>query len=234
MASISLWFTLGAVGMALGTLALAYGFRLIPASKRREYSILVAVPAIAVVAYALMALGMGALESAVGGIVFVPRYVDWLLTTPLHILYLGLFAGVSAKLVTKAASLQAATIVLGMAAALVATPLKWVLYLAGVVLFGAVVYYAYRPFDAAARERDEATFAIYRKLRAFLVVLWLVYPVIWIVGPNAIGVMDVETTALVVSYIDIVAKVGFGLIALNGYVVTVDRELAMTESTPAD
>ncbi len=232
MVSITLWFTIGAVGMALGTLALAYGFLLVPASKRREYAILVAVPAIAVVAYALMALDVGAVASAVGGTVFVPRYVDWLLTTPLHILYLGLFAGTSASLVYRAAGLQAATIVLGVAAALVGAPLKWVLYLAGVVVFGAVVYHAYYPFDAAARERDEATFAIYRKLRAFLVVLWLVYPVIWIVGPNALQVMDVETTALVVSYIDIVSKVGFGLIALNGYIVTADRDLEIDTGAP--
>ena len=75
---------------------------------------------------------------------------------------------------------------------------------------------------------------VYRKLRAFLVVLWLVYPVIWLVGPNAVGVMDVETTALVVSYIDIVSKVGFGLIALNGYVAAMDRDLEMAETTPAD
>jgi len=237
MASITLWFTLGAVGMALGTLALAYGFLLVPDSKRREYGVLVAVPGIAVVAYALMALDMGALKSAVGGTVFVPRYVDWLLTTPLHILYLGLFAGASTSLVSRAAGLQAATIVLGLAAAIVGAPLKWVLYLVGVVAFAAVVYHAYVPLDAAARERDEATFALYRKLRAFLVVLWLVYPVIWLVGPNALQVMDVETTALVVSYIDIVAKVGFGLIALNGYVVTADRDIDIdtpAEATAAD
>lgn len=231
MATITLWFTIGTVGMALGTLALAYGFRLVPDSERREYAILVAVPAIAVVAYAVMALGRGGVGSAVGGTVYVPRYVDWLLTTPLHVLYLGLFAGASTVLVSRAAGLQAATIVLGLAAALVGAPLKWVLYLVGVVLFGAVVYHAYRPFDAAARERDEATFALYRKLRAFLVVLWLVYPVIWIVGPNALQVMDVETTALVVSYIDIVAKVGFGLIALNGYVVTVERDIDIETDT---
>lgn len=230
MASITLWFTIGTVGMALGTLALAYGFRLVPSSERGEYAILVAVPAIAVVAYALMALDVGGIESAVGGTVFVPRYVDWLLTTPLHILFLGLFAGASTGLVARAVGFQAATIVFGVAAALVGTPLKWGLYMAGCVSFLAVIYYAYDPFDAAARERDEATFALYRKLRAFLVVLWLVYPVIWLVGPNAVQVMDVETTALVVTYIDVVAKVGFGLIALNGYVVTVSREIAPTEA----
>jgi sensory rhodopsin len=234
MASITLWFTLGTAGMALGTLALVYGLWLVPGSERRDYAILIAVPAIAVVAYALMALDMGAVASAVGGTVFIPRYVDWLLTTPLHILFLGLFAGASRSRLVQATGLQAAVIVFGLAAALVAGPPKWALYLAGVVAFAAVVYYAYVQFDAAARERGGATFAVYRKLRAFLVVLWLIYPVIWIVGPNAVQLMDVETTALVVAYLDIVSKVGFGLIALNGYTVTVGTETESADIAPAD
>jgi sensory rhodopsin len=234
MASITLWFTLGTVGMALGTLVLAYGFRLVPNTERREYAILVAVPAIAVVAYALMALGLGAIETTVGAVAFVPRYVDWLLTTPLHILYLGLFAGASTSLVWRAAGLQATTIALGLVAAVVAAPLKWVLYLAGMVTFAAVVYHAYAPFDEAARQNDEATFALYRKLRAFLVVLWLVYPVIWLAGPNAFQLMDVETTALVVTYIDLVAKVGFGFILLQSHAVLEEGQTAPEGAATAD
>jgi sensory rhodopsin len=229
---IRLWYTLGTVGMALGTIILAYGLRYVPAARRRTYATLVAVPGIAVVAYALLAAGIGAVPSAVGGTVFLPRYADWLLTTPLHIVFLGLFAGASTRYVAGAAGLQAATIVLGVTAALVAGPLKWLLYLAGLVAFGAVVSIAYVQFDAAARERDGASVARYRRLRAFLVVLWSVYPVIWLTGPNALGLMDIETTALVVAYIDVVSKVGLGLIALNGYVVSAGTDSA--EVTPAD
>jgi len=47
-------------------------------------------------------------------------------------------------------------------------------------------------------------------------VLWGVYPVIWIVGQSGLGLMDLETTALVVAYLDVVTKVGFGLLALSG------------------
>jgi bacteriorhodopsin len=42
----------------------------------------------------------------------------------------------------------------------------------------------------------------------------------------------VETTALVVSYLDVVAKVGFGLIGLTGYRSVSDT--ASPSSTPAD
>jgi len=226
------WFTLGTVGMALGTLLLVVGFRYVPRDHWRRYSILVAVPGIAVAAYALMALNVGAVETPTGGIAFVPRYVDWLLTTPLHIVYLGLFAGAARGAIARATVLQAGTIVVGLAGALVAAPLKWLLYLAGLLMFAGVVYYAFVDYDEAAQAQGGATAALYSKLRAFLVVLWLVYPLIWLTGPNAGTLMDVETTALVVTYIDIVSKVGLGLIALNGHLSYDDTVEFRT--TPAD
>jgi sensory rhodopsin len=233
MASISLWYSLGTVGMALGTLLLAAGLRYVPRPDWRRYSILIAVPGIAVVAYAVMALELGAVETATGGIAYVPRYIDWLLTTPLHIIYLGLFAGAARGVIARATALQAATIVFGLVGAIVASPLKWLLYLAGLVAFGGVVYYTYVDYDEAATASGAATAALYSKLRAFLVVLWLIYPLIWLTGANALALMDVETTALVVAYIDIVSKVGLGLIALNGHLAVGETD-AGADVSPSD
>ncbi|MFC7057911.1 bacteriorhodopsin [Halovenus salina] len=49
-----------------------------------------------------------------------------------------------------------------------------------------------------------------------MVVLWLIYPVIWMLAPVGLGLMQINTSGLVVAYLDIVSKVGFGLIALSG------------------
>jgi sensory rhodopsin len=217
--------------MALGTLLLAAGLRYVPRADWRRYAILIAVPAIAVVAYALMALDIGGVDTAAGAVAYIPRYVDWLLTTPLHIIYLGLFAGATRTVIAKATALQALTIVFGLVGALVGTPLKWLLYVAGLASFAGVVYYTYVDYDEAAQAKGSATAALYSKLRAFLVVLWLVYPLIWVAGPNAVGLMDVETTALVVAYIDIVSKVGLGLIALNGHLAVADAAAPASAST---
>jgi sensory rhodopsin len=219
MVDVTLWFTLGTVGMLLGTAGLAYGSRWVPTDVRRRYWILVAVPGIAIVAYGLMALGFGGLRAAGGGTVFAPRYADWLLTTPLHVLYLGLLVGAAREVVGRAVALQAATIVLGFVAALVGGLLAPLLYVAGCLTFAGVIYYAFTDFVDAVEDRDDATQALYRKLRAFMIVLWLIYPVIWILAPAGTALMDIETTSLVVSYLDVVAKVGFGLIALNGQLI---------------
>lgn len=214
MVELSTWFTLGAAGMALGALGLAFGFRLVPRSNRRRYSILVAVPLIAVGAYALMALDIGAIETETGETIFAFRYLDWLLTTPLHVLYLGLLAGVARGTIARAMGLMGATIALGFGGAVLAPPLKWVLFAAGSLAFAGVVYDAFTSFDEAAQ--GDPALGVFRKLRAFVVVLWLIYPVIWVLAPVGFGMMQIDTSALVISYLDVVSKVGFGLIALSG------------------
>jgi len=218
MVDITTWFTLGTLGMVLGTGMLAYGLLLVPDEKRRPFLLVVAVPGIAAVAYGLMALGIGGLTTTRETTVFVPRYVDWAVTTPIHVAFIGLLVGASTGLLARVATLQALTIVLGFVGATLAAPLNWVFYLMGTVTFSGVVYYFYRDFEALADEQSDGIAGLFRKLRSFVVVLWLIYPVIWFVAPAGVGLMDGETTALVVSYIDVVAKVGFGLIALNDYV----------------
>jgi len=232
MATLATWFSLGAVGMALGTLALAAGFRIVPDQNRKRYSIIVAVPLIAVGPYTLMPLDIGAVSTQTGATVYAMRYIDWLLTTPLHVLYLGLLAGAATGVLYRAIGLMAATIVLGFAGAVLASPLKWLLFLAGFAAFVGVIYYTVRDFEDAAAAGDDATLAVFRKLRAFTVVLWLIYPVIWLLAPVGLDLMNTVTAALVTSYIDVVAKVGFGLIALSGQLMS--RAGTADAVTPAD
>ena len=229
MVDITLWFTIGTLGMVVGTAMLAYGILLVPREKRTLLGWIAAVPAIAAVAYALMALGFGAFPARQGTTVFLPRYVDWLLTTPIHVAVIALVVGAGRSLVARLAGLQALTIVFGFLGALVAAPLNWLLYLLGGACFAGVVYTFYRDAGSLALERDDETEALFRKLRAFVVVLWLIYPAIWLLAPSGVGLMDSETTALVVTYIDVVAKVGFGLIAINDYV-----KMAAIEGEVAD
>jgi len=213
---IELWFTLGTIGMLAGTAILAYGFRLVPAERRTRYAVLVSIPGIAIFAYAIMALGIGGFDTG-DHIVWIPRYVDWLLTTPLNVLFLGLFAGADRETIGKLVGLQVLTIVFGFAGALSSGLLAWGLFALGAVAFAGVGYLLYGSVSEAAVDTlSEVGFGVYETLRNFVVVLWGVYPVIWIVGQSGLGLMDLETTALVVAYLDVVTKVGFGLLALSG------------------
>jgi len=237
MVDLTTWFALGGLGMFLGTLGLAVGFRLVPRAHWRRYAILVAVPAIAVGAYALMALGFGGVETQDGSTIFALRYLDWLLTTPLHVLYLGLLAGAATGVIARTIGLMALTIVFGFAGAMIAGLSGWALFGLGSVTFAGVVYYTYVDFAESASERDEVTLALYQKLRAFVIVLWLLYPGIWILAPTGIGLLNAGTYVLVISYLDVVAKVGFGLIALSGQLTVGDTAVeaeVTTDETPVE
>jgi len=218
MLELSTWYTIGTLGMVVGTLMLAYGVVLVPTERRRLVALAASVPGIAAVAYGLMAMGIGGFTTASGSTVFVPRYVDWLLTTPIHVAFIALVVGASTGLVARLVTLQALTIVFGFVGATLSEPLNWALYLAGSACFVGVVYLLYADAEALAADESDEVAALFRKLRAFVVILWLVYPVIWVLAPPGLGIMDLETTGLVVTYIDVVAKVGFGLIAINDFV----------------
>jgi len=220
MVTITTWFQLGTVGMVLGTLAMVWATRYVPREKYRESGLLIAVGAIAAVAYALMSVGVGTVRAVDGHTVYVARYVDWLLTTPLHVVYLGLLAEASRRRLGELAVWQALTIALGLVGAYFTSPLKWLLFLAGGLTFVRVLYLLYRPIQDRVRDRrSDNVSELYRKLLNFIAVLWLMYPVIWLLAPSGLGLMDLETQTLVVSYIDVVAKIGFGLIALNGQAI---------------
>jgi sensory rhodopsin len=213
--TLTTWFALGTAGMALGTILLAWGYTQLPDQPRRAYLELIAVTLIATVAYGLMALDIGAVETARGATLYVPRYVDWLLTTPLHVLYIGWLAGAERTTLGKLVTLQAATIVLGFVGAMVGIPLNFVFFAVGAAVFGVLVYLFYGEVAQMARQQDDRRLSLYRKLRNFVVVLWLVYPIIWLLSGPGFGLMGLETSSLVITYIDVVAKVGFGLIAFN-------------------
>lgn len=214
MADITTWFTLGLLGELLGTAVLAYGYTLVPEETRRRYLLLVAIPGIAIVAYALMTLGFGAIQ-AQGHAVYTVRYADWLLTTPINVLFLALLAGADRRETVALVALQALTIAFGFAGALVPAPFSYGLFAVGAALFGGVVYLLYGSVAEAASETlSDLEMSMYRTLRNFVVVLWSVYPVVWLLGAPGLGLMDIETASMVIVYLDVVTKVGFGVIAL--------------------
>ena len=235
--NITTWFQLGTVGMVLGTLAMLWAMRRLPREKYRESALLLAVGGIAAVAYAIMSLGIGTITAADGHTVYLARYIDWLLTTPLNVAYLVVIAGASKRLLAEVGIVQALTIVFGMAGAIVAPPFKWVLFAIGGLLFARVLQLLYGPVAASIEGEADSLVGLYRKLLNFIAVLWMIYPVTWLLAPSGLGVMDLETQSLVISYIDVVAKIGFGLIALNGQAVasylTASDESESTDASEA-
>ena len=214
MIDISMIFWVGAVGMLVGTVVFAWAGRDAMAGERRYYLTLIGISGIATVAYVLMALGVGWFN--VGErVVFVPRYVDWILTTPLIVLFLGLLAGIDRRKFAISIGLNTVVMVAGMVAALLPGTARFALFGLGAIAFVALVYYLFGPMTASARARPGGIEKLYVRLRNLTAVLWSIYPLIWVLGPPGLDLLTATVGTTLVVYLDLVTKVGFGLIALD-------------------
>ncbi len=226
----SLW--VGTVGMFVGMLYfIAKGWGEKNERMQEFFIVTIFIAAIAFVNYLAMALGYGVTEIMVDGeakAIYWARYTDWFFTTPLLLLDLGLLAGATRNELTTLVGLDAAMIGTGALATLtgdgagvvgsaavgveVQRLIWWgvstgfllvLLYL----LFGSLT-------DKAASLGGEAT-SKFKTLRNLIVVIWLVYPVWWLVGTEGLGAigLGVETAGFAV--LDLTAKIGFGIILLS-------------------
>jgi bacteriorhodopsin len=78
-----------------------------------------------------------------------------------------------------------------------------------------LLYLLYGSLEEKANQLSEEARSTFGTLRTIIVVVWLVYPVWWLVGTEGLFLvpLGVETAGFMV--LDLVAKVGFGYILLS-------------------
>ncbi|WP_251329552.1 bacteriorhodopsin [Haloplanus pelagicus] len=217
-------FAVGAALMGLG--ALYFAVRGLDAEGPRSRGLHVVtalVPTIAFGSYLAMALGVGVAEVPVrGGTLEVhwARYADWLFTTPLLLIALGLLVGADTETVFGAVAADAFMIVTGIAATLSGVRLyRYAWWGVSTVAFLLVLYYVFVALGRRARELGEATRETYGVLRGLVGVTWAGYPVWWLVGTAGVGLVPPPMEVLGFTFLDLVAKVGFGTVLLRSRAV---------------
>ena len=200
--------------------------------EREYYAITIMVPAIASAAYLSMFFGFGLTQVEVAGEtrpIYWARYADWLFTTPLLLLDLCLLADTDRTTILTLIGVDAFMIVTGLVGALSTTNLeRYTWWAVSTLAFVFIIYYLFEVLGAAIENRDEAAQSTFGTLRTLTVVLWGIYPVLWLLGTEGAGVVPlfVETTGFMV--LDVLAKVGFGFLLLNS------RSIKGTVGTPSD
>lgn len=213
MVSLTLYYVIGTVGMALGTAAFARAFLTDPRN-RTYHALLVGIAGIATLAYVCMTLGIGEVQ-ANGATVELARYVQWVFATPLIVVYLGLLAGINRRYIAALVVVDVLVMLAGLAAAFFTGPTKWALFGVGSVLYVGLIYGLTARIREAVSARPTAVVALFEKLRNLTLIIWTFYPVLWILGPTGVGVVDLKMEVLLITYADFIAKVLFGVIALN-------------------
>jgi bacteriorhodopsin len=238
--AIFLW--IGTAGMLLGMLYfIAKGWGVKDERRQKFYIVTIFIAAIAFVNYLSMALGFGLTTFEVGGTeldIYWARYTDWMFTTPLLLYDLALLAGADRNTIASLVGLDVAMIGTGALATLTQdftnaagnTVEPEFLSIAGyrLIWWGVstafllvLLYFLFGALSEKVRQLPSDTQSTFSTLRLMILVLWLIYPVWWIIGtegmlgdPGLIS-LQIETAGFMV--LDLTAKIGFGIILLRSH-----------------
>jgi len=215
MVALETWFWVGAAGMLAGTLLPVRDLLRHPTHRRYDL-VLAGITGFAAIAYA--AMGLGLTETTVTDhTIFVARYVDWLVTTPLIVAYLAMLAKPPRRTYVWLLAADVFVIGAGIAAAFTTGTLRWALFAAGAVGYVVLAYGLLRVLPGSlGADPDPRVHSLFVTLRNITVVLWTLYPVVWLLGPAGVGILQYEMYTIVVVYLDFISKVGFVAFAALG------------------
>lgn len=195
-------------------------------SSRGKFAWLFVIPGFAALSYIMMAAEIGVVTVG-GNEVYLFRYLDWIVTTPLLVGYVGYVAGAPRKWILGVAAADALMISVGLAATLATGVATWIGFaISGgfhVVLLGIL----YLVFPRYARENRER-YRLFKVLQNHVGLLWLAYPALWLASPAGLGYVSAVGTAMVIAYIDLVAKTPYV------YFVWSDRACFAVDPVSAD
>jgi len=174
---------------------------------KSQMTYLAVIPGFAGAAYVGIALGIGTVT--INGTQLVGlRYVDWLVTTPLLVGYVGYVAGASRRTIAGVMLADALMILAGVGAVVTIGVDKWGLFgvssLFHVTLFG----YLYVVFPRQISD-DPQQIGLFSLLKNHIGLLWLAYPFVWLMGPAGIGYTLLAGTDLTFAFLDVMAKVPY-------------------------
>jgi len=139
--------------------------------------------------------------------VYWARYVDWLLTTPLLLVDLGLLAGLSFSDLFNVVFADAVLIVSGWAGEFAHSRRgKWGWFTIGLFGFLTIAYHLLSTGRINAQRRGTQT--LYFPLAVYTLLVWLLYPIIW--GLSNTRGITVDSEVLGFAILDLLSKPVFG------------------------
>lgn len=168
--------------------------------------------------YLLMALGQGALHLDGGREFLYARYIDWSVTTSLLLLALSATAVGELRsrigLIVGLLGADIYMILTGFAAGLSpsGSTTKWIWYMVSCGAFLGVYYVLWGPLLKEAKARSVEAARAYTRHAAILSAFWLLYPVVFYLGPDGSGVMTPTLATLLFLVLDLTTKVAYAFV----------------------
>lgn len=216
-----LWFTWG--GMTLATVLFLFWAATGQQKNLHHYVTSAVITLWAAMSYLVMATGSGVylVGEADGARVFYwVRYIDWLITTPLLLLGLAWVAlgqlNRNTSLVGLLVISDVVMIITGLISGANSGFIKWFFFLLSCLAFLVVLYLIWVPLQAAAQTGQSGEASLFFPLAIMLTVLWVIYPVVFLIGTEGLDAIPISVEVFVYAVLDILAKIGFGIVLLGG------------------
>ena len=212
------WLWVGVWGMAIGAAALLVTGPKADRDEQFHTGLHSFVPMIAAGLYLLMALGQGAVHVDGGREFLYARYVDWSVTTPLLLLALAATAVGELRsrpgLMVALVGADVYMILTGLAAGLSPTgsSLKWIWFVVSCGAFLGVFFVLWGPLAKEAKARSAAASEAFTRHATILSVLWLLYPVVFYLGPDGAGTVTASLATLMFLILDLTTKVAYAFL----------------------
>lgn len=217
----SLLHWLYVAGMAIGALYFWSLSRNPKGVPQYEYLVAIFIPIWSGLAYMAMALDQGKVEAA-GQLAHYARYLDWIVTTPLLLLALSWTAMQFMQkkdwtLIGSLMGTQVIVVVTGLIADLSERDsVRYLWYFCGVAAFCVVLWGIWNPLRAKTRAQGGELSDLYDKLLIYFTTFWIGYPIVWIIGPSGLGLINQTTDTLLFCVLPFFSKVGFSFLDLHG------------------
>jgi sensory rhodopsin len=187
---------------------------------------------IACIAYFVMSRNL--FTQGISGETFlIPRYIEWLLTTPIIVINLSLQARSSRAITSYLVVFDIVMVLTGFLAALVPIgTIRTMLLLLSVAGFALLVGVLVRELAQAERTAPPLSRPTFRELIFLTVFVWFGYPVVWFLSSHVAGVIPDSAQNFLYAGLDIVAKGLLALLVVRQAVI-IDREFMRIEKISA-
>jgi Bacteriorhodopsin len=176
-------------------------------ASRKQLAALAIIPGFAGISYVAMAFEVGTI--AINGTEFVGfRYLDWVVTTPLLIGFVGYVAGASRRTIAAVMLADALMIAFGAAGVVAGGTTKWALFGVSSLFHVSLFAYLYVVFPRTVPD-DPTRQGLFSLLKNHIGLLWLAYPFVWLMGPEGIGFAGAVGISLTYAFLDVLAKVPY-------------------------
>jgi sensory rhodopsin len=201
-------YALATVTLAVGVgICVRFYLTLEDPNHRRSLAALGVIPGFAGLSYVLMAFGVGTVT--IDGTTFVGfRYIDWLVTTPLLVGYVGYVAGATRRAIATVMLADALMIAAGAGAVVTSGALKWVLFGLSSTFHVSLFAMLYVVFPRSVPD-NPLQYGLFSLLQNHIALLWLAYPFVWLMGPAGLGYAGFVGTSLTYAFLDVLAKLPY-------------------------